>query len=115
MLVFICRDNLVLVSNPCAWAEARGSGAQLASGGVEEEGKDYAGAHKTEWDNCFKFGLLPPTREQFTNSSKYLNIMVTLGHGAASGPADGITPSDMGWLLSIRTLLDDSFARQKYM
>ncbi len=33
MLVFICRDNLVLVSNPCAWAEARGSGAQLASGG----------------------------------------------------------------------------------
>ena len=33
MLVFICTDNLVLVSNPCAWAEARGSGAQLASGG----------------------------------------------------------------------------------
>jgi hypothetical protein len=25
----------------------------------KEKGKDYAGVHKTEWDNCFKFGLLP--------------------------------------------------------
>ena len=29
----------------------------------KENGKDYTGVNKTEWDNCFKFGLLPPRKQ----------------------------------------------------